>query len=74
MIEEIVKSFENYEEVPSYNEIIGAFVDIGKGFSEKNVTEIELKLAIRMDTKLPTGVEKDKHWKVIKSRWMERWS
>lgn len=70
MIEKIIKRFENYEKVPSYNEIIGAFVDICEGFSEKLVTEVEFKLTLILDNKSST----DEHWDEMKSRWKERWS
>jgi hypothetical protein len=74
MIDEIVKNFENCDEVPSYNEIIGAFVDIGEGFTEKLVTEVEFKLAILMDSKSSNDEKIDRHWNAMKSRWKERWS
>jgi hypothetical protein len=70
MCEEIVKRFENNKEVPTYHEICGAFVDIGKGFSEKNIVETELKIALLLDSKLSCG---DYHWDSLKLRWKARW-
>jgi hypothetical protein len=71
MIEdEIIAKFENNKEVPTYNEICGAYVDIGKGFSEINIVETELKLALLLDRKYDI---RDYHWDKIKQRWRERW-
>ena len=71
MIEDVVVvKFENEEEVPTYNEICGAYVDIGKGFSEATIVETELKLALLLDT---LQDRRDYHWDKIKQRWKERW-
>tara|TARA_R110002153_G_scaffold159004_1_gene311169 strand:- start:387 stop:605 length:219 start_codon:yes stop_codon:yes gene_type:complete len=71
MIEEgVVVKFENEEEVPSYNELCGAYVTIGKGFSEATIVETELKLALLLDT---LQDRRDYHWDKIKLRWKERW-
>ena len=70
MIEDIVKIFENDDEIPSYNKICGAYVDIGKGFSEKMLVETELKLALVLDSK---SDKRDYHWNKLLSRWKERW-
>jgi hypothetical protein len=71
MIDDVVSFFENAEEVPSYYEICGAYVEMGEGFSEKMIVETELKLALTLDSKCVN--KKDYHWDRIKSRWMERW-
>jgi len=71
MIEDaVVVKFKNEEEVPTYNEICGAYVDIGKGFSEATIVETELKLALLLDT---LQDRRDYHWDKIKQRWKERW-
>jgi hypothetical protein len=70
MIEDIIKRFENDGEVPTYTKICGAYVDIGKGFSERIIVETELKLALLLDSK---SGEKGYHWDTIKSRWKDRW-
>jgi len=71
MIEDaVVVKFKNEEEVPTYNEICGAYVDIGKGFSEATIVETELKLALLLDT---LQDRRDYHWGKIKQRWKERW-
>jgi len=71
MIEDVVVvKFENEEEVPTYNEICGAYVDIGKGFSEATIVETELKLALLIDR---LQDRRDYHWDKIKLRWKERW-
>ena len=71
MIEDaVVVKFENEEEVPTYNELCGAYVDIGKGFSEATIVETELKLALLLDT---LQDRRDYHWGKIKQRWKERW-
>ena len=70
MCEEIVKRFENNEKLPTYHEICGAFVDIGKGFSEKIIVETELKIALLLDSKLSRD---DYHWDNLKLRWKARW-
>lgn len=71
MCEEIVKRFENDDELPVYDRIRGAYVDIGEGFSEKLLVETELKLAMVLDSK---SVKKDYHWNNLISRWKKRWS
>ncbi len=71
MIEDaVVVKFKNEEEVPTYNELCGAYVDIGKGFSEATIVETELKLALLLDT---LQDRRDYHWGKIKQRWKERW-
>jgi len=71
MIEdEVIYKFENCVEVPTYNEICGAYVDMGKGFSEATIVETELKLALLIDT---LRDRRDYHWDKIKLRWKERW-
>ena len=70
MIEDVVSFFENAEEVPTYYEICGAYIDIGKGFTEKMIVETELKLALTLDSKCD---KKGYHWENVKSRWMNRW-
>lgn len=70
MIDDVVSFFENAEEVPSYYEICGAYIEMGEGFSEKMIVETELKLALTLDSKCD---KKDYHWDRIKSRWRERW-
>jgi len=71
MIEDaVVVKFKNEEEVPTYNELCGAYVDIGKGFSEATIVETELKLALLLDT---LQDRRDYHWDKIKQRWKERW-
>ena len=70
MSENVVSFFENVEEVPSYYEICGAYIDAGEGFSEKMIVETELKLALLLDSK---SDRKSYHWEAIKSRWKDRW-
>jgi hypothetical protein len=68
--DEVIYKFENYVEVPEYNEICGSYVDIGKGFSEATIVETELKLALLLDT---LQDRRDYHWDKIKLRWKDRW-
>ena len=68
--DEVIYKFENYVEVPEYNEICGSYVDIGKGFSEATIVETELKLAFLLDT---LQDRRDYHWDKIKLRWKDRW-
>jgi len=71
MIEDVVSLFENDHELPTYNKIRGAYVDIGKGFSEKMLVETELKIALVLDSK---NCNRDHHWNKLISRWKKRWS
>jgi hypothetical protein len=71
MIEDIVKLFENDDEIPTYNQIRGAYVDIGEGFSEKMLVETELKIALVLDSKCKN--ERDYYWNKLLTRWGERW-
>ena len=68
--DEVIYKFENYVEVPEYNEICGSYIDIGKGFSEATIVETELKLALLLDT---LQDRRDYHWNKIKLRWKKRW-
>ena len=70
MCEEIVKRFENDDELPAYDRIRGAYVDNGEGFSEKLLVETELKIALLLDSKISHG---DSHWDSLKLRWKARW-
>ena len=72
MCEEIVKRFENHDELPAYDRIRGAYVDNGEGFSEKLLVETELKIALVLDSK--SKRERDYHWNNLISRWKKRWS
>jgi hypothetical protein len=72
MIEDIVSFFENDDELPTYNKIRGAYVDIGEGFSEKLLVETELKVALVLDSK--SKRERDYYWNNLISRWKKRWS
>ena len=71
MIEDVVSLFENDYELPTYNKIRGAYVDIGEGFSEKILVETELKIALALDSK---SHNRDYHWNNLISRWKKRWS
>ena len=71
MIEDVVSLFENDYELPTYNKIRGAYVDIGEGFSEKILVETELKIALVLDSK---SRNRDYHWNNLISRWKKRWS
>jgi hypothetical protein len=71
MIEDVVTFFENDDEIPTYTQIQGAYIDIGKGFSEKMIVETELKIAIVLDSKGKN--ERDYHWNKLISRWKNRW-
>jgi len=70
MIEDVVSFFENEDEIPTYDQICGAYVDIGEGFSEKIIVETELKIALLLDNK---SKNRDYHWNKLISRWKERW-